>query len=129
VRPQRQRAVKAAPQGMDRGREEQALRWGLATVKYQVKSIAYGFNGLWVKWRPVGDGVTQHHKLLISRNLIRLLLLRTVAHRGSSFHSGQGTTGAECPSSGNSCGSFWNNFLEAAARLVLDQGDVIRLRD
>ena len=48
-------------------------------------------NGLWVKWRPVGDGVTQPHKLLILRHLIwlllLLLLLRTVADRGSSFQS------------------------------------------
>jgi hypothetical protein len=43
-------------------------------------------------WRPVGDGVTQHHKLLIILNLIRLLLLRTVADRGSSFQSATGPT-------------------------------------
>ena len=41
---------------------------------------------LWC-WRPVGDGVTQHHKLLISCDFIRLLLLNIVADRGSSFHS------------------------------------------
>lgn len=44
-------------------------------------------NGLWVEWRPVGDGVTQHHKPLISCHLIRLPLLRRAAVRGSSFQS------------------------------------------
>ena len=52
-------------------------------------------DGLWhaaAKWRPVGDGVTQYHNLLTSRNLMRLLLLRTVADRGSSFQSATGPT-------------------------------------